>query len=72
MPRVHHTIRLIGRDGYGSEAPPDPVGNVLRLIGRPCGNRSSWDSSAAAAAGPPAGLARFGIRHPVRGDRRGS
>ena len=32
MHRVHHTIRLIGRIAYGSEAPPIPVGNMLRLI----------------------------------------
>jgi hypothetical protein len=33
MHRVPHTIRLIGRAEYGSEAPPIPVGNMLRLIG---------------------------------------
>jgi hypothetical protein len=33
MHRVHHTIRLIGRVEYGREAPPIPVGNMLRLIG---------------------------------------
>ena len=33
MHRLHHTIRLMGRVAYGSDAPPIPVGNVPRLIG---------------------------------------
>ncbi len=34
MHRLHHTIRLMGRVPYGSDAPPIPIGNVLRLIGQ--------------------------------------
>jgi hypothetical protein len=30
--RVHHSIRLTSRDGFGGEAPPVPVGNLLRQI----------------------------------------
>ncbi len=61
MHRIHHTIRLMGRAEYGSEAPPVPVGNLLRLIGpavrrsilmgflgrsRPPGRRPAWLVSA--------------------------
>ena len=73
MHRIHHTIRLMGRVEYGSEAPPVPVGNLLRLIGpavrqsilmgflgrsRPPGRRPAW--------------ARFCIGYSVRWHRRGS
>lgn len=61
MHRVPHTIRLIGRAEYGREAPPIPVGNMLRLIGpavrqsilmgflgrsRPPGRPPTWLASA--------------------------
>ena len=57
MARIHHSIRLTGQQGYGKEAPPVPVGNLLRLIApavrqailmgfvgrsRPLGRPPSW------------------------------
>ena len=32
MARIHHSIRLMSQRGYGSEAPPIPVGTLLRQI----------------------------------------
>ena len=73
MHRIHHTIRLMGRVEYGSEAPPVPVGNLLRLIG-PVVRQSILMGflGRSRPAGPSAGLARFYIGYSVRWNRRGS